>query len=685
MKKIPLSSYIPLKNKLFLRILLYFLSLLLPILIIGAFLYVNFSQKSEDDFKQKVQLNLQSSVDFIDMFVQTAQRSSVSFFYDKNVMSLIQPYDEYNSADKVKVPNIPYTLSRISNDIGDLIDNLFVYVDDQKVYTKDGLENFNYYFSSTYKFEAYDADFWRNRLSSSTYLELLSPSKVVLNQSLERNGIPFVFSKTVNGHQTELVMTVSIERIAKTIRNNALFTSTNFMILNNNDKIIWSSLDGTEGFGTAELSEVLAKNGSDSGDVRIGGQKYILTKIKSGVYGWTYYSLTPYSEFTAQYTKVFVMIVSVCVLLMIVGCVLSFVFAYNLYNPIQKIRDILLSDGDDAYPAGRQGKMRVSELDWIGMGIHQIIEKSNTFKKRLDTLSTDYIDHVLLHVMTGNKPVNEREWHKVLEEELAFTRGYFVCCSIKLSYKPAFYEEIQDVERLMILHKMKKIVESLIGQYVPSYIIESKQNVFVCLANVDEEQDAIRLKHALGLIIETFQHDSRYCGIHAGIGKCYPGTEGIPKSYHDAMSVLANSDAQQNFLIADTADLNRERSGAPHRSDQLVNTILHYIENHYEQDLYLEKIAEQMGVSSKYISKVFKEKMGVNLTDYISMTRISKAKEIMLNTDMNISDIAERVGIFSRTTFIRLFKKIEGLPPNEFRRRAGHTADGGNVEQRMEG
>lgn len=91
---------------------------------------------------------------------------------------------------------------------------------------------------------------------------------------------------------------------------------------------------------------------------------------------------------------------------------------------------------------------------------------------------------------------------------------------------------------------------------------------------------------------------------------------------------------------------------------EISSLIIEYIEGNYHHDLGLEKISGEMGVSSKYISHVFKEKTGENLIGYISKYRIAKAKEMLVETDLNVSEISNRVGIFSRTTFIRLFKSM---------------------------
>ncbi len=84
--------------------------------------------------------------------------------------------------------------------------------------------------------------------------------------------------------------------------------------------------------------------------------------------------------------------------------------------------------------------------------------------------------------------------------------------------------------------------------------------------------------------------------------------------------------------------------------------------------LYLDLIAQRVNMNPKYLSRVFKNKVGITITEYISMVRISKAKELLVKTNMKIEDIGTAVGFENRTTFFRLFKKIEGMPPNRYRK-----------------
>lgn len=74
-----------------------------------------------------------------------------------------------------------------------------------------------------------------------------------------------------------------------------------------------------------------------------------------------------------------------------------------------------------------------------------------------------------------------------------------------------------------------------------------------------------------------------------------------------------------------------------------------------------------MGITPKYLSRFFKLQTDMNLTDYINEIRMEKAKELLSSTNVQIGKISTMVGIYSRATFIRNFKKIEGCSPSEYR------------------
>lgn len=102
--------------------------------------------------------------------------------------------------------------------------------------------------------------------------------------------------------------------------------------------------------------------------------------------------------------------------------------------------------------------------------------------------------------------------------------------------------------------------------------------------------------------------------------------------------------------------------------DHIIGFILDYVEKHYGEDIYLNLFAEKLQLTAAYISSYFKEKMNVNLSDYINHFRIRQAIHLMETTTLKNKDIAEKVGLPNINTFIRLFKKHAGATPGEYRK-----------------
>lgn len=105
-----------------------------------------------------------------------------------------------------------------------------------------------------------------------------------------------------------------------------------------------------------------------------------------------------------------------------------------------------------------------------------------------------------------------------------------------------------------------------------------------------------------------------------------------------------------------------------HAQDDTLESILSYVKQHFAEEIYLEKIAEALGIHPKYLSRIFKERTGVNLSEYVSLLRITKAKELLETSQKSVGEIGELVGFENRTTFFRSFKKMEGVSPNEYRK-----------------
>ena len=93
------------------------------------------------------------------------------------------------------------------------------------------------------------------------------------------------------------------------------------------------------------------------------------------------------------------------------------------------------------------------------------------------------------------------------------------------------------------------------------------------------------------------------------------------------------------------------------------------MEGNYRNKITLDDIADTMHVNRSYLSRFYKNKTGVNLFDAILNKRIEAAEDYLRNTDMKTYEISEAVGVEDAGYFSKMFKKITGVSPKEFRKR----------------
>lgn len=102
-------------------------------------------------------------------------------------------------------------------------------------------------------------------------------------------------------------------------------------------------------------------------------------------------------------------------------------------------------------------------------------------------------------------------------------------------------------------------------------------------------------------------------------------------------------------------------------SNNIISNIKTYIHKNINKTLTLDKISSLFFINPSYCSHLFKEKTGINFVDYVNNVRIERAKELLKTTDDKVFKIANNLGFENTKYFFRLFKKVTGLTPEEFR------------------
>jgi len=103
---------------------------------------------------------------------------------------------------------------------------------------------------------------------------------------------------------------------------------------------------------------------------------------------------------------------------------------------------------------------------------------------------------------------------------------------------------------------------------------------------------------------------------------------------------------------------------------KLLQQIIKYIrENFQDPDFSLQSLADSLQMSTPYLSQYFKKNTEYTISEYVTRLRMEKAKELLLNTDMGVNEIAYEVGYYSVPSFIRKFREKEKVTPGQFKKK----------------
>lgn len=100
----------------------------------------------------------------------------------------------------------------------------------------------------------------------------------------------------------------------------------------------------------------------------------------------------------------------------------------------------------------------------------------------------------------------------------------------------------------------------------------------------------------------------------------------------------------------------------------VINRVLQYIQKNYRQPLSIKSLSGTLGINSSYLGYLFKQETGEYFSNYLNRVRIQASEELILNTDMNVQEIALKAGYSDVSYFNLVFRKVHGMSPNKYRR-----------------
>ncbi len=263
-------------------------------------------------------------------------------------------------------------------------------------------------------------------------------------------------------------------------------------------------------------------------------------------------------------------------------------------------------------------------------------------KVEMEEFDIDMGGTVVEGVEVDNLPSAYKDLVKLLEYRFVLTREFLISRDRVEGLQDTSYYYTFDIERKLV----KKIMGgNLLGVYeVLDDIFDenlNKRNI-----NID---NIIELESQL---INTLKRVGKHQDKEIDLEKLV-----MVKSINEFIQVTKE-------VVKDLC----EESEQYQDKNEIKKAIEKYLDEHYKEDISLDIMSEYIGFSSKYLSSLYKQLFGENFKTTLDQKRIEKAKEIMrVNPHIKIKDLAEEIGYNSANTFIRVFKKYEGVSPGTLR------------------
>ena len=148
----------------------------------------------------------------------------------------------------------------------------------------------------------------------------------------------------------------------------------------------------------------------------------------------------------------------------------------------------------------------------------------------------------------------------------------------------------------------------------------------------------------------------------AELREAYFGTRVVSPRQHESVVRLLSIFSEHLSMLSNQIVVQQENSEPP-----VIRRAKEFINEHQTEDLTLGQVAKAVNTSTFYFCKMFKKATGINFTDYLSRVRIEKSKNLLLNPNLRVSEIAFEVGFQSLTHFNRVFKRVLGQSPTDYR------------------
>ena len=694
-----------LKSNTFYRI---YMLVLLPIAILTIFLlvfmyYYNivYVDMLKNTYSSKLDLTFQENENEINKVI-TDMRHIISD--DKVINSLVDASN--NTTDALYAINsLKSVITRYK-----IVDSIaFINFSEDTVISTSGYSRLDRYLYDEHRYVDYNWDFWSHYQSPLSNLQKLSPT-TVYEWHFRKDILPIVFSRIYSDEPDNLlIVNLNISAILAAINKESLTKNSNITIFGKQTKQMFSLRHDDEA------------DNEDKNFIISYSPDYSLT-------GYGYIAYIPYSDIYRNMLTFIICICIIVILLLITVFAISYFSAKKIYSPIEKLalesrqyiksfpliqeRYLVNLLNSDDHNTNEQDLNAILEFKYeyfasvvirikpsdsfynnysnIDYGLFQTsvydVVKS-LFSKKYETfvVSSDKDTlYVLLNLENDEQHKNivsiTEHFQSLMEIDKEFLYLYIGIGNI---YKGLDGLKQTHEEAVKSVSTITGFRQHIVKTYSPpntliSYVFDEKDenalHNYLLAGYCDKAKELINAsweKCVLENVSESavFQFNMQIINIIFKVMRMrkIPYDDLNDGDFRIISNIINRAPGEIHSIIFELVDKIGE-STVSLNSKIDIHSIIQYIAENYNKELYLEGMAHEFNTSGKYLSKLFISKLGISFLEYLNNLRINKAKILLVETKKTITEIYQEVGFNNRNTFMRVFKKVMGLNPSDYRK-----------------
>ena len=277
----------------------------------------------------------------------------------------------------------------------------------------------------------------------------------------------------------------------------------------------------------------------------------------------------------------------------------------------------------------------------------------------------DYRDRFFLQLLSGMFGSEEQIRTAAKELELTLDAPYYTVAIASIRNRALDHEQ-----QVTLSAGVTRMAADILPRYRRGFVAGMDLRHFCVLLPLQDpscEEDAL---HTTLCKVSEILYKYFSAELWWSVGRPVESLLAVGQSHRTAFSALPLLSAQQPIRFYGA----QGQAGADHHA-KLVADVQDYIRRHLDKRLSLNEVAAVFNFSPGYLSQLFSQNSEMSFVEFVTETRISAAKELMLGSDLKIYEISEKLGFESPFYFSKVFKKLEGVSPRSYLKKLRGAAE----------